>query len=361
MDTTLGKRISAYRKKLGLTQDQLADKLGLTAQAVSKWENDLSCPDITILPKLADIFSVTTDELLGRETGNIGVSIANTEVKQEQTPTFEFDSDTGKMDFHWDGIKLEGFSLACWVMLTGVILLAKELLQIEVTFWNILWPSFLFVFGAFGIYPRFSVFRLGCCLIGCYFLLDKLYLLNFPIHKGILLAVCVLLFGLSLLLDTLRKQKYRGRKARYQDFTGKIHHGKICNVYNVEGNSFSYDASFGSNFQSVEMEALLSGHVSTNFGDYTVDLSGVKALEAGCKIHADCSFGELTILVPRRFTILPDSSTSFASFEIHGQPDAATSGSISLHTMSALVASQLNTCKNLPVFLYPQGKPALFL
>ena len=67
MELTLGKRIIANRKRLGLTQDQLAEKLGLTAQAVSKWENDLSCPDISILPKLADIFNITTDELLGRE------------------------------------------------------------------------------------------------------------------------------------------------------------------------------------------------------------------------------------------------------------------------------------------------------
>ena len=66
MDLSLGKRITKNRKRLGLTQDQLAEKLGITAQAVSKWENDLSCPDISILPKLADIFSISTDELLGR-------------------------------------------------------------------------------------------------------------------------------------------------------------------------------------------------------------------------------------------------------------------------------------------------------
>ena len=50
MEQTLGKRIEENRKKLGLTQDQLAEKLGVTAQAVSKWENDQSCPDITMLP-----------------------------------------------------------------------------------------------------------------------------------------------------------------------------------------------------------------------------------------------------------------------------------------------------------------------
>ena len=67
MDNTLGKRIVQKRKQLAMTQEQLAEQLGVTAQAVSKWENDQSCPDITMLPRLAEIFGITTDELLGRE------------------------------------------------------------------------------------------------------------------------------------------------------------------------------------------------------------------------------------------------------------------------------------------------------
>ena len=67
MEDTLGKRIVANRKRLGLTQDALAELLGGTAQAVSKWENDQSCPDIATLPRLAEIFGISTDELLGME------------------------------------------------------------------------------------------------------------------------------------------------------------------------------------------------------------------------------------------------------------------------------------------------------
>ena len=62
---TLGKRILYHRKRLGLTQDQLAEKMGVTAQAVSKWEHDLSCPDVTAVPRLAELFGISTDELLG--------------------------------------------------------------------------------------------------------------------------------------------------------------------------------------------------------------------------------------------------------------------------------------------------------
>jgi len=48
MSQSLGSKIAEYRKNLGMTQDELAEKLGVTPQAVSKWENDISCPDIML-------------------------------------------------------------------------------------------------------------------------------------------------------------------------------------------------------------------------------------------------------------------------------------------------------------------------
>lgn len=62
----IGNFIAARRKNLGLTQQQLADKLSVSFQAVSKWENGHSVPDVPMLCALADYFEVTTDELLGR-------------------------------------------------------------------------------------------------------------------------------------------------------------------------------------------------------------------------------------------------------------------------------------------------------
>ena len=53
MEQTIGKRIVQNRKRLGLTQDQLAEQLGVTAQAVSKWETDQSAPSTEKLFKLA--------------------------------------------------------------------------------------------------------------------------------------------------------------------------------------------------------------------------------------------------------------------------------------------------------------------
>ena len=64
----LGKKIRQLRFKASLTQEQLADKLGIGAQSVSKWENGLAMPDITALPLLAEIFGVSIDELFDLTT-----------------------------------------------------------------------------------------------------------------------------------------------------------------------------------------------------------------------------------------------------------------------------------------------------
>ena len=59
--------ISFYRKKQGLTQEELAKKLGVTNQSVSKWESAQCCPDIGLIPALADVFEISIDELFGRK------------------------------------------------------------------------------------------------------------------------------------------------------------------------------------------------------------------------------------------------------------------------------------------------------
>ena len=62
---TIEKIISEKRKSMGLTQQQLAEKLHVSYQAVSKWENGTSCPDIDLLPRLAAVFHISIDALLG--------------------------------------------------------------------------------------------------------------------------------------------------------------------------------------------------------------------------------------------------------------------------------------------------------
>ena len=81
--STLGTRIAELRKKKGYTQEEFSDMLGVSAQAVSKWENDLSCPDIMLIPQIASIFGITTDELL---TGKTPKKEASEETQQIKAP-----------------------------------------------------------------------------------------------------------------------------------------------------------------------------------------------------------------------------------------------------------------------------------
>lgn len=67
VNIVLAANILKYRKKSGLSQDELAQELGVTFQAVSKWENAKAAPDITFLPIMADIFDCYIDELFSRE------------------------------------------------------------------------------------------------------------------------------------------------------------------------------------------------------------------------------------------------------------------------------------------------------
>ena len=77
---TLGMMIASLRKENGMTQFELAEKMGVTDKAVSKWERDLSCPDVNTIPKLAEVFGISVDELM-----QIKAESQN-ESKQDVTP-----------------------------------------------------------------------------------------------------------------------------------------------------------------------------------------------------------------------------------------------------------------------------------
>ncbi len=317
MEQTLGKRIMINRKRLGLTQDQLAEQLGVTAQAVSKWENDQSCPDITILPKLAEIFSISTDTLLGYEGKE---AVLEAEIVEEDE-----DSHKSAWEFQWDSGRKGGISLALLVLSVGVLYLLSQIFVWGLSFWDILWPTFLLIFGLFGLLPRFSVFRLGCALVGGYFLISKILSFSLNLDSGVIVAILILLFGLALLADAIKKPK----KPHFHIHRSGGNSRKEKNHFQTDEDSFEYSASFGSCTQLVEMPRLVYGDVSISFGEYTLDLSGVEEAD-NCRIDANCSFGELRILVPRRYCIKANNSTAFANICTKGSPGPVSEGVINL-------------------------------
>ena len=60
----MGEILSTLRREKGMTQRELADMLNITDKAVSKWERDIACPDTQTIPKLAEIFGVSVEELI---------------------------------------------------------------------------------------------------------------------------------------------------------------------------------------------------------------------------------------------------------------------------------------------------------
>lgn len=312
MELTLGKRIAQHRKKLGLTQDQLAESLGVTAQAVSKWENDQSCPDINILPKLAQIFGVSIDSLLGNDNQPVyEAEIVQPEEKKD------------KWEFHWDGGRRANVGIALGVLALGVQLILASYLQRDLSFGSLLWPTALFIFGAWGLFPKFSFFRFGCFLFGGYFLLEKWELLSISFNGSIVFPVILVLLGLSLLMDAIQKKPKTPIISIHKE--GKQNCDYVC-----EDEHFELDASFGNMTQVVNLPRLSRGSIDTSFGNYTIDLTEVETIAAGCRVEVACSFGETILLVPSRFYMQQAVSTSFSNVEIIGNPDAAPIGTINL-------------------------------
>ena len=324
MEETLGKRIAANRKRLKLTQDQLAEQLGVTAQAVSKWENDLSCPDISTLPRLSAIFGVSTDALLGCESPT-GTMVHEGEVVPEESEADGLHIRKGSMEFHYDDSKKDALELALWVLLCGGVMLASRLLNLDLGFWDALWTTGLFTFGISGLYPKFSVFRLGCALFAGYFLLEKMAITSFGLSGKLIFPICLLLFGLSLLVDALKKP--RSRKFH-------IHHNhqnkSFTSSCNLEDDRFQCDTSFGEKNFLIISPRLTCGEIDLSFGALTVDLSGCEEVAENCTIDASCAFGELIILVPKCYQVRANPSHAFGSLEYQGHPDPNPRGTILL-------------------------------
>ena len=77
MDILIGDKIKELRKSRGITQEQLAEAIGISFQAVSKWENHIALPDITLVPALANYFEISCDELFGMNLMETKVQISS--------------------------------------------------------------------------------------------------------------------------------------------------------------------------------------------------------------------------------------------------------------------------------------------
>lgn len=114
----LGENIAYYRRLNAMTQEELAQKLSVSAKAVSKWEQKINSPDITLLPEIANIFNISIDELFGTKVNTEPVFNLVDNVpwdddrkirfaiyhgkKLMQQSTYELQNGTNEINIHFD-------------------------------------------------------------------------------------------------------------------------------------------------------------------------------------------------------------------------------------------------------------------
>lgn len=112
---TLGARLQELRLRHGMSQDALADKLGVSRQAVSKWERDEATPDLDKIIKLSELYGISLDALLKEEPQP---------AKTQQTPPHPHKADWNRI-LTWGGL-LGGSAMVVWGLTDAVGLMAYE-------------------------------------------------------------------------------------------------------------------------------------------------------------------------------------------------------------------------------------------
>ena len=309
---TMGKRISDLRKGKGMTQEQLAQLLGVTPQAVSKWENDLSCPDISILPQLAEALGVTTDELLGRTPLRISEGS---------------DKCNGKGRAHVS-VRLrlnqaEKIIFALLLMGIGLIFLLNAFHVIElgegVTFGSVLWPFLVACMGVMACRSELNPISIGLFLFGVYMLLFNLGIIpaQYKLTWAMAWPVALILIGVTILLHFfLPKRKKEG---------GIFEVEKSDPVFDCtdESGFIRIDSAFTSQTKCVETGAPFTGaKIDSSFGSLVLDLSQAE-IQNGALIDADVSFGSLTVRLPAFVGANATCKTAFGGYDCPpGNPDA---------------------------------------
>lgn len=329
-DMTMGKRIAARRKELKMTQEALAQELGVSAQAVSKWENDLSCPDISILPKLAKTLGLTTDALLGAEPAEPvhEAQIVSEPEADDDLPGIYVESSSGsKWNLHFDAPKKASFSLAAWLICTALLMLAGPVLKhgsASIGFWSAVWISALIVWGVGGMIRHIRFSNVIATLGGVYFALEGLGIFHLELGWGIVFPVLILLLGVSLLIDGFRKKKRP---------SGGLHittpESGASEMW-VKDGWLVYSNSFGEDRYLVATPELKGGDISVCFGEHVLDFSGVEKVAEDCTVELNSSFGEISLRIPSRFRVNFVTSKNFAETEVHGYPASEPEGTINL-------------------------------
>ena len=118
----LGERIKELRLRDGRTQEALAGKLGVTAQAISRWEKGVCYPDMELIPSIANYFGITIDELFGYQNDRaqridaIVKKIEGHSASLVKGDTYFVDHDMPKLAFTWLVAGIAGMYVFAWFL-----------------------------------------------------------------------------------------------------------------------------------------------------------------------------------------------------------------------------------------------------
>jgi len=130
---SISENVAKYRKTKGYTQEKLGELLGVTNQAVSKWELGVSMPDVMLLPKIADVLDVTLNDLYGIECTERRFVKADDFPKAANGMLVDFFGYHSRENFHTVGLE-EPWSLVCLSDMKGGTYISSKLSFVDCTF-----------------------------------------------------------------------------------------------------------------------------------------------------------------------------------------------------------------------------------
>ncbi len=317
---TLGERIKFHRTRLHMTQEQLAQKLGVSPQAVSKWEHDQSCPDISVLPDLAELFGVSVDELLGKEKP------CQAEVVEE------------KKQHHvvWNFPGRKGSILsALYVIVVAGLILMNNLCHFDVSWWTVVWTVACVFISLHGFGDDASLGRITAGFLGLYVLLTAYGVFAWSFRWSVAIPVMLLIWGLSLLIDAIRG----GKPLVYVSTNKNIEKDKEKREFSCADGYVKCEFAFGTHRTVVAAETLRGGSIETAFGQFTIDFSGCKSASPDCTIEVEHGFGSLTLLFPKHLAVeVIKGDSAISKVNVEGSPAEVTNGTVRLSLENAFSA-----------------------
>lgn len=304
-EMTIGKRIMALRKERGLTQEQLADKVAVSPQAVSKWENDISCPDISIVPQIASVLGVTTDELLGAKPIEPKVVVVNTNSAgagcEEGNDRAKRDADRG------------GLYFALVIIFVGLVFLLSKMNVLpfaDVNFWGIVWPAVLLGVGVSWTITHRSPLGFGVALLGLYYLLFNLGAVAFVLSWGYIWPILLILLGITIVLDHFYPSRWWKKGCE----------GPSKNVYSEMNGFVRCDSAFCEDNRVFAGGEFYGGDVDLSFGKGTLDLTKLTGVRENAELDIDVSFGEYNLILPHTLRLVMKNDKAFGSIQTSGSP-----------------------------------------